>query len=74
MSQRIPAADLRQHVVRIIGMTGSGKTGLGLSLIEEALMDGVPVLAVDPKGDLGDLLLTGPTRTNVNDFRAIIIE
>ena len=42
-------------------MTGSGKTGLCLSLIEEAAIDGVPVIAIDPKGDLGNLLLTFPT-------------
>jgi hypothetical protein len=41
-------------------MTGSGKTGLCLGLIEEAAIDGVPVLAIDPKGDLGNLLLTFP--------------
>ena len=43
-----------------VGMTGSGKTGLCLSLIEEALVDGVPVIAIDPKGDLGNLLLAFP--------------
>ena len=41
-------------------MTGSGKTGLGIALIEEAAIDGIPVLAIDPKGDLGNLLLTFP--------------
>jgi hypothetical protein len=51
--------DLVTHAV-IVGMTGSGKTGLGVSLIEEAAIDGVPVLAIDPKGDLGNLLLTFP--------------
>ena len=51
--------DLTTHAA-IIGMTGSGKTGLGIGLIEEAAMDRVPVLAVDPKGDLGNLLLTFP--------------
>jgi hypothetical protein len=51
--------DLTTHAV-IIGMTGSGKTGLGIALIEEAALDGVPVLAIDPKGDLGNLLLTFP--------------
>src|SRR5687768_12287360 len=53
------AADLVTHAV-ILGMTGSGKTGLGIGLIEEAAIDGVPVLAIDPKGDLSNLLLTFP--------------
>src|SRR5918997_3586552 len=53
------ANDLVTHAA-IIGMTGSGKTGLGIGLIEEAAIDGVPVLAIDPKGDLGNLLLTFP--------------
>src|SRR5829696_3896898 len=60
------AADLVTHAV-ILGMTGSGKTGLGIDLIEEAAMDGVPVLAVDPKGDLSNLLLTFPGLT-ANEF------
>jgi len=53
------ATDLTTHAV-IIGMTGSGKTGLGVSLIEEAALDRIPVIAIDPKGDLGNLLLTFP--------------
>ncbi|MGE3191238.1 MAG: ATP-binding protein, partial [Vicinamibacterales bacterium] len=53
------AADLVTHAV-IAGMTGSGKTGLGVALMEEAALDGVPVIAVDPKGDLANLLLTFP--------------
>jgi hypothetical protein len=53
------ARDLTTHAV-CVGMTGSGKTGLCLALIEEALIDGVPVLAIDPKGDLGNLMLTFP--------------
>ena len=51
--------DLLTHAV-CVGMTGSGKTGLCISLIEEAAMDSIPVLAIDPKGDLGNLLLTFP--------------
>ncbi len=44
----------------IIGMTGSGKTGLGISIIEEAAMDNIPVLVIDPKGDMGNLMLAFP--------------
>jgi hypothetical protein len=51
--------DLVTHAV-CVGMTGSGKTGLCLNIIEEAAIDGVPVIAIDPKGDLGNLLLTFP--------------
>lgn len=51
--------DLLTHAV-IVGMTGSGKTGLLLSLLEEAAIDKVPALVIDPKGDLGNLLLTFP--------------
>lgn len=54
------AKDLTTHAV-IIGMTGSGKTGLGVGLIEEALIDKVPVIAIDPKGDLGNLALRFPS-------------
>ncbi|HEX6162239.1 MAG TPA: hypothetical protein VFZ31_02655 [Vicinamibacterales bacterium] len=53
------SSDLVTHAV-IAGMTGSGKTGLGIGLIEEAAIDGIPVIAIDPKGDLGNLLLTFP--------------
>ncbi|MFZ4595572.1 MAG: helicase HerA domain-containing protein, partial [Verrucomicrobiaceae bacterium] len=51
--------DLVTHGV-VLGMTGSGKTGLCLALIEEALMDGIPIIAIDPKGDIGNLLFTFP--------------
>ncbi|MEA3491075.1 MAG: DUF87 domain-containing protein [Campylobacterota bacterium] len=45
----------------IIGMTGSGKTGLGIGLIEEAAIDNIPSIVIDPKGDMGDLCLTDPS-------------
>jgi len=51
--------DLTTHAV-IIGMTGSGKTGLGVTLLEEALIDKIPLIAIDPKGDLTNLALTFP--------------
>jgi DNA helicase HerA-like ATPase len=51
--------DLTTHAV-IVGMTGSGKTGLGIGLLEEAAIDGIPAIAIDPKGDLGNLLLAFP--------------
>ena len=63
---------LLTHAV-CVGMTGSGKTGLCLSLIEEAAIDGVPTIAIDPKGDLSNLLLTFP-RLAADDFRPWIDE
>ena len=51
--------DLTTHAV-CVGMTGSGKTGLCLSLLEEAAIDGVPAICIDPKGDLGNLMLAFP--------------
>jgi hypothetical protein len=59
--------DLTTHGV-IVGMTGSGKTGLGIGLIEEAAIDGIPTIAVDPKGDLGNLVLQFPDLAPA-DFR-----
>ena len=53
------AKDLCTHAL-CVGMTGSGKTGLCLSLLEEAAIDGIPAICVDPKGDLGNLLLAFP--------------
>jgi len=51
--------DLVTHAV-CIGMTGSGKTGLCVSLVEEAAIDGIPAVLIDPKGDITNLLLTFP--------------
>jgi hypothetical protein len=59
--------DLTTHAM-IIGMTGSGKTGLGISILEEAAIDRIPVIAVDPKGDLTNLLLNFPD-LRAEDFR-----
>jgi hypothetical protein len=61
------AKDLTTHAV-CVGMTGSGKTGLCVSLLEEAALDGIPALVIDPKGDLGNLLLTFP-ELRPEDFR-----
>ncbi len=58
--------DLNTHAV-IIGMTGSGKTGLGIGLLEEALIDNIPIIAIDPKGDLPNLLLSFP-ELQTDDF------
>lgn len=56
------ARDLTTHAV-VVGMTGSGKTGLCVNLVEEAAIDGVPSILIDPKGDLANLLLTFPNLT-----------
>ncbi len=64
--------DLTTHAV-CVGMTGSGKTGLCLGLLEEAAIDGVPAIAIDPKGDLGNLLLAFP-KLEPGDFRPWIDE
>ncbi len=64
--------DLVTHAV-CVGMTGSGKTGLCLGLIEEAAIDGIPAIVIDPKGDLANLLLTFPDLKPA-DFRPWINE
>ena len=66
------AADLTTHGV-IVGMTGSGKTGLGIDLLEEALLSGIPTLIIDPKGDMTNLLLNFPDLAPT-DFRPWIDE
>src|SRR5712691_10924399 len=53
------SSDLVTHAV-CVGMTGSGKTGLCIGLLEEAAIDGIPALVIDPKGDLCNLMLTFP--------------
>jgi hypothetical protein len=64
--------DLVTHAV-CVGMTGSGKTGLCLTLLEEAAIDGIPAIVIDPKGDLGNLLLTFP-ELGPEEFRPWINE
>jgi hypothetical protein len=64
--------DLVTHAI-VVGMTGSGKTGLCVDLIEEAAIDGVPAIAIDPKGDLTNVLLTFPD-LRPEDFRPWINE
>ncbi len=59
--------DLTTHAV-CVGMTGSGKTGLCIGLLEEAAIDSIPSLIIDPKGDLANLLLTFPD-LRAEDFR-----
>jgi hypothetical protein len=66
------ARDLVTHAL-CVGMTGSGKTGLCISLLEEAALDGVPAIAIDPKGDLSNLLLTFPD-LRPEDFRPWVNE
>ena len=64
--------DLLTHAV-CVGMTGSGKTGLCIGLIEEAAIDGIPAIVIDPKGDLSNLLLTFP-ELRPEDLRPFINE
>lgn len=58
--------DLTTHAV-VVGMTGSGKTGLCITLLEEAILDGIPAIIIDPKGDITNLLLAFPN-LNPQDF------
>ena len=64
---RIDTDKFTTHGV-IVGMTGSGKTGLGVVLLEEVLTAGLPTLVIDPKGDLTNLCLTFPG-LQATDFR-----
>jgi hypothetical protein len=64
--------DLTTHGL-IVGMTGSGKTGMALGLLEEAILDGIPAILVDPKGDLGNLMLTFP-EFRPQDFQPWVLE
>lgn len=64
--------DLVTHAV-CVGMTGSGKTGLCIGLLEEAAIDGIPAIIIDPKGDLSNLLLTFP-QLQAGDFRPWVNE
>ena len=65
-------SDLTTHGV-IVGMTGSGKTGLGVALIEEAMLEGIPCLVLDPKGDMTNLALNFPS-LSPSDFRPWVDE
>ncbi len=62
-----PSRNLTTHGV-VVGMTGSGKTGLCLVLLEEAALDGIPAILIDPKGDMANLLLTFP-ELKPSDFK-----
>jgi len=64
--------DLVTHGV-VLGMTGSGKTGLCVAMLEEAAMDNIPAIVIDPKGDIANLLLTFPNLAPA-DFRPWINE
>ncbi|MEM2988978.1 MAG: DUF87 domain-containing protein, partial [Candidatus Bathyarchaeia archaeon] len=68
----LDARDLTTHAL-CVGMTGSGKTGLCISILEEAAIDHVPAIIVDPKGDITNLLLTFP-ELRPEDFRPWINE
>ena len=71
-TMRYDPGDLTTHGV-IVGMTGSGKTGLGVIFLEEALRAGIPTLVLDPKGDMTNLMLTFPDLAP-SDFRPWVDE
>ena len=58
--------DMVTHGV-CVGMTGSGKTGLCIAILEEAALDGIPAIIIDPKGDLPNMMLTFP-QLRAEDF------
>ena len=62
----LDAKNFTTHAV-CVGMTGSGKTGLGIDILEETALNKIPALIIDPKGDLGNLLLTFP-HLSPNEF------
>lgn len=64
--------DLCTHAI-VVGMTGSGKTGLCVGMLEEAAIDRIPAIVIDPKGDISNLLLTFPN-LSPEDFRPWIDE
>ncbi len=66
------STDLVTHGM-CVGMTGSGKTGLCVGLLEEAALDGIPAIVIDPKGDLANLLLTFPD-LSAQEFRPWVSE
>ena len=74
-------SNLTTHGI-VIGMTGSGKTGLCISLLEEAALQGTPAIIVDPKGDLTNLLLHFPQLasrygihpTQINSWKRYLVE
>src|SRR4030043_1944422 len=66
------SGDFTTHAA-CIGMTGSGKTGLCITILEEAAIDNIPAIVIDPKGDLANLLLTFP-ELKAEDFRPWVSE
>jgi hypothetical protein len=64
--------DLTTHAV-VVGMTGSGKTGLCISMLEEAILDNIPAIIIDPKGDITNIALTFPDLT-AQDFQPWVHE